>query len=107
MANQAANVAIGARFRELLKAQPVRRFTVTTVTGEKYQVPRGGYSNVSPGPTNVCFYDKDCHSHFFDTDYIFVAGAAAKAQEKASPCLASLRNHFFFSSCFTTGFVAS
>ena len=82
MPRKTAKVAIGLRFRELLKAQPFRRFVVTTVTGEKYQVPRGDYGIVSPGLTNVCFYDKNGHSHFFDTDYISSLDLLPKRKKK-------------------------
>jgi len=58
------------RFRDMLRAQPFRRFLVKTTDGDTFSVDHPDYALVSPKESVVVIFEKDEHFRIVSMDHI-------------------------------------
>jgi hypothetical protein len=71
-----------AKFRDLLRAQPFRRFLVKTSHGDTFTVDHPEFALVGPLEGVVAIFDKDEHFRIVSMDHVVTLGPVRNGAKK-------------------------
>ena len=70
------------RFRDMLRAQPFRRFLVKTTDGDTFSVDHPDYAIVSPQQSVVVIFDRDEHFRIVSMNHVVTLEPARNGAKK-------------------------